>query len=107
MLEQGKHITPSYKIKKVVKKNQKDWDVIADNHEAIISVEVFELVQKLMNTDTRTSPNNDKVFLFAGKLYCGDCSESMVKQYENQKTMNIRILSAEIINIIHYVHVIQ
>lgn len=39
--------------------------VVEDNHEPIISKEVFKNVQRLMLIDTRISPNREQVYLVA------------------------------------------
>lgn len=79
-LIQGVRTTPNYKVK-VVKVNEKEnWTVIEQNHEPLISIKTFELVQRLLLLDTRTSPSEDKVFPLAGLLECADCGSPMVKK---------------------------
>ena len=45
---QGRQYTPFYRTKKRVKKEKDDWIVVANTHEPIISVELFEQAQKSM-----------------------------------------------------------
>lgn len=77
---QGKETTPNYKIKKRVKIPKEDWFRVENTHEAIIPKEDFEAVQKLMLSDTRTSPEKAKLHLFSGFLRCGDCGSNMVRK---------------------------
>lgn len=77
---QGKETTPNYKLKKRIKIPKEDWFRVENTHEAIIPKEDFELVQKLMLCDTRTSPEKTKLYLFSGFLYCGGCGSNMVRK---------------------------
>lgn len=77
---QGKKTTPSYKVKKVIEKTPENWVIVRNTHEAILSEEDFETVQKVMQTDTRTSPGRKELYLFSGMLICGDCGEIMVRK---------------------------
>lgn len=80
VLVQGKETTPSYKVHKRVIKEQSEWTVIEDSHEAIISKIDFESVQKVLKCDTRRSPDGKVVGLFSGMVFCGDCGASMVRK---------------------------
>ncbi len=50
------------------------------NHEAIVSEREFALVQRLLGIDTRTSPNEEKVYPLSGLVVCGDCGAMMIKR---------------------------
>lgn len=80
VLVQGKETTPSYKVHKRITKDESDWSVIEDSHEAIISKIDFDSVQKVLKCDTRRSPGNKAVGLFSGMIFCGDCGASMVRK---------------------------
>ena len=80
VLVQGKETTPSYKVHKRVTKDESEWSVIEDNHEAIISKIDFDSVQKVLKCDTRRSPGSKAVGLFSGMIFCGDCGASMVRK---------------------------
>lgn len=80
VLVQGKETTPSYKVHKRVTKDESEWSVIADSHEAIISKIDFDSVQKVLKCDTRRSPGGKAVGLFSGMIFCGDCGASMVRK---------------------------
>jgi len=80
ILEQGKTYSINYKLKGRISKNPGDWICAPNAHEAIISEDDFELVQKLLMMDLRTSPGKDKVYLFSGILYCSKCGEALIKR---------------------------
>ncbi len=48
-------------------------------HEAIIDRETFEKVQRLLIRDTRTGPQQKKLYLFSGFLKCADCGKAMTR----------------------------
>ena len=54
VLVQGRKGTPHYKIKTLEQRPASEWIKIPDTHEAIISKEDFELVQRIRQLDTRT-----------------------------------------------------
>ncbi len=80
VLIQGKETTPSYKVHKRITKDESEWTVIEDSHEAIISKIDFDSVQKVLRCDTRRSPGGKAVGLFSGMIFCGDCGASMVRK---------------------------
>lgn len=80
VLVQGKETTPSYKVHKRITKDESEWTVINDSHEAIISKIDFDSVQKVLKCDTRRSPDGKAVQLFSGMVFCGDCGASMVRK---------------------------
>lgn len=80
VLVQGKETTPSYKVHKRIIKDESEWTVINDSHEAIISKIDFDSVQKVLKCDTRRSPGGKAVGLFSGMIFCGDCGASMVRK---------------------------
>ncbi len=79
-LVQGRHSTPNHKIKKIVDKPKEEWIRIEDNHEPVISKRDFAIVQRLLGMDTRTSPDEDGVYVLAGLAVCADCGAAMVKR---------------------------
>lgn len=79
-LVQGRHSTPNHKIKKIVDKPEEEWVRIEDSHEPIVSKREFAIVQRLLGMDTRTSPNEDEVYVLSGLAVCGDCGAPMIKR---------------------------
>lgn len=73
VLIQGKRTTPNYKVKHTILKDEQDWSRIEHAHEPIIQVREFELVQKLMQEDSRRASGSDTVHPLSGRVYCGTC----------------------------------
>jgi DNA invertase Pin-like site-specific DNA recombinase len=87
-LTQGKNGTPNYKLKGLVQKPKEEWHIIENAHGAIIKKHNFDLVQKILRLDTRTSPHSDKVYVFSGILICGCCGNRMTRKtvpYKGEK----------------------
>lgn len=88
-LTQGKLTTTSYKNSKLMTKGKNDWVVIKNNHESIIDIKDFYIVQNLLSSKRRTmkydnsSDNIGKAHLFAGKAKCFECGGPMVKTVMN------------------------
>lgn len=80
VMVQGKTERPNYKVKTQIAKNPKEWIRVKGTHEAIISSSRFDTVQELLKRDTRTAPQKEKVYLFSGYLFCGDCQNSMIRK---------------------------
>lgn len=79
-LIQGKQTTPNHKIKQVYLRPEEEWIRIENHHEAIISRRDFDIVQRLLGLDTRTSPKDDAVAPLAGIVVCADCGMPMSKK---------------------------
>jgi len=80
-LIQGKVATPNHKVKKKFQKPTADWARVDGMHEAIISIEDFNLVQSLLERDTRISPKGgETVYPFSGMAKCGLCGENMIRK---------------------------
>jgi len=79
-LIQGKVSTPNYKLKELQVKPEDEWHRVENAHEPIISKSRFDLVQKIMRLDTRTSPKSNKVYTFSGILICGCCGTRMTRK---------------------------
>ena len=83
-LQQGKREKINYKLDKVVSKDRSDWIEIEDNHEAIIDIHDFEIVQKLLKCDIKAKNVGEKADLFAGLLFCKDCNSQMTKKVDKR-----------------------
>jgi DNA invertase Pin-like site-specific DNA recombinase len=77
ILEQGKHTTPNYKIKKTVEVEKEKRARHEDFLEPIIEKAVFETVQNILKKDTRFSPTEGNIRPLSGVVFCGDCNASM------------------------------
>ena len=79
-LIQGKQETSNYKLKDLSVKPVSEWIRIEDTHEAIIRKPDFDLVQKILQLDTRTAPFETGVHLFSGIIICGCCGARMTRK---------------------------
>lgn len=84
-LVQGKRGTSNYKIKERELRPSSEWIRVTDAHEALITKQDFELVQRVSGLDTRTSPHKDTVYLFSGILICGCCGARMTRKTNRVK----------------------
>lgn len=77
---QGKTEKINYKVKKYTEKPKQEWVKVEHTHEPIISADDFAVVQHLLKTDGRKSPQSGTPSPFMGILFCGDCGEQMVRR---------------------------
>ena len=77
---QGKTEKINYKVKKYMEKPKQEWVKVEHTHEPIISADDFAVVQHLLKTDGRKSPQSGTPSPFMGILFCGDCGEQMVRR---------------------------
>lgn len=85
VMVQGKYEQINYKVKKTVVKPKKDWIRVEGTHEAIILHEAYEMVQSLLDVDTRANSGSKCAHLFSGLLFCGDCKEPMIRRVNRYK----------------------
>ena len=84
-LVQGKTRRLDYRSKKKMNVPKRDWVIVDNTHEAIIPAEQFELVRRILETETRRPNDAETVALFAGFLYCGDCGSRLVRRSASYK----------------------
>ena len=84
-LVQGKTRRLDYRSKKKMNVPMRDWVIVDNTHGAIIPAEQFELVQRILETETRRPNDAETVALFAGFLYCGDCGSRLVRRSASYK----------------------
>lgn len=80
MMVQGKTKKVNYKVYQYRKVDKEDWIRVPGTHEAIISQQMFELVQDMLRKDTRCGKNKDTLYLLSGVLRCGDCGAPMIRR---------------------------
>lgn len=85
VLIQGRQGTLNYKIKDLINKPESEWKRAEDAHEAIISKQDYDLVQRIMRFDSRTSPDGEKANTFSGILICGSCGGRMTRKSVSYK----------------------
>jgi len=76
---QGRQKRVSYKIHVLENVPKEDWIIVENTHEAIISEEVYEKAQEILQRTTRTAPKKWQLYLFSGFLKCADCGRAMAK----------------------------
>ena len=81
----GKQTNVSYKNKKSIRKPESEWFKVENTHEAIISKDVFDQVQKQI-ASRRRPMKSGKTQIFAGLVKCADCGWSMSYAERKYKT---------------------
>lgn len=71
---------------KPVKKPREEWIIVENTHEALVSAEQWEMVQRQMAT-RRRSRKDGETQMFAGLLYCSDCGSALSFSAVHRKTM--------------------
>ena len=79
-LVQGKITTPNHKVKTKILKPQEKWAVCHNNHEALVSLRTFQIVQRLLSVDMRMAPGKDSIYLLSGIAVCADCGALMTRK---------------------------
>lgn len=73
---QNVHIKKSFREKKIIKTNEKDWIIVEKTHEPIIDKDTFERVQNLLNANYR-QPTSEYQRIFKGLMYCHECGHKI------------------------------
>ncbi|OUN10871.1 recombinase family protein [Flavonifractor sp. An91] len=76
---QGRYRMKSYKVHVQEIVPQDEWYIVENTHEAIIDRETFDKAQRLLMRDTRTGPQQKKLYPFSGFLKCADCGKAMTR----------------------------
>ena len=76
---QCKYKTVSYKIHKRVKNSKENWIIVKGTHEALVSYNDFDKVQKTLDSRGWKCNHDGTISTFAGKVKCGDCKCAMHK----------------------------
>ena len=77
-LARMKMTTVSYKNHKVIKRDESDWIVHENNHEAIVSKELWDKVRELEDSvSTGKSTKTGEVKPLSGMCYCSACGTKM------------------------------
>lgn len=80
IIEQGKRQRINYKLRVVEEKPYQDQDIKEDAVPPIITRYVYDNVKRLLLMDLRPAPGMDRVYMFGGLIYCGDCGHSMARR---------------------------
>jgi len=82
---QGKVGTVSYKNNKMISKPKEEWVRAENTHKPIISHELWERVQALLDKNVKTRRHKDGgSHLFSSILYCADCGYKFRGQVERK-----------------------
>ena len=80
-LAQMKETTVSYKNHKIIRKDQAEWVIIENNHEPIVSRELWDKVQEVNASVSRGRCTTEKlVNPLSGLCYCDECGAKMKMQ---------------------------
>ncbi|MCL2521324.1 MAG: recombinase family protein [Erysipelotrichales bacterium] len=91
----GKTVCVDYLTKKIVKNdNISDKYYVSNNHEPIISRELFEDVQLILNSKVQLRGNNQtSKYPLTGILYCPKCGRTLKRQQIIRKNKKVYILN--------------
>ena len=92
-LVQKKTYTPDFlSHEKKYNKGQEEFVIIRDHHEPIISREMFEEANRIMDSRSESFKGKSKYsnrYPFSGKIKCGICGSSFVARYKPRKDGSI------------------
>ncbi len=71
----------SYKLKDRIENPREKWEIHRGVHEAIVSRDDFEIVQRSFSKSSTRKPKRCEKNMFAGFLFCGDCGATMHYKY--------------------------
>lgn len=88
-LVQKKTFTPDFlSHEKKYNRGEEEFVIIKDHHEPIVSRELFEKANRILDEKSLTQEGKAKHsnrYPFSGKIKCGCCGSSYVARYKNQK----------------------
>ena len=96
---QGKTRKINYKVKACQMIEPENWIRVERTHEPIISREVFETVQRLMALDTRTSPEEESIYVFSGSFDVETVGKIWVRRSKEKKENATSIIIVQLINV--------
>lgn len=76
-MTQNRSRTISYKVKKRIRLPKEEWMTVENTHEAIISQELFDQVQRLLKLQGHCVQNRHYEHRLKGMAVCGDCGAPM------------------------------
>lgn len=83
-LIQNVKVKPNYRENKLIDVNKEDWIKTENHHEAIISKDDFDEVQKILDRKIKVNKNNE-IDLFSGYLKCFHCGGYLIiRKSKNQ-----------------------
>lgn len=92
-LVQKKTYTPDFlSHEKKYNKGQEKFIIIKNHHEPIISREIFELANKILDERSLSQKEKNKYsrrYTFSGKIKCGQCGKNYVARYKTRRNGSI------------------
>ena len=83
-LAQLRYTTVSYKNHKVIQKDEDDWAVVENNHEPIISKELWDKVREIeASVSTGKQTKKGVTMPLSGLGYCADCGTKMKQHHSS------------------------
>ena len=82
---QNRTTSVSYKNHKVVYKPRKEWIVVKNTHEPIISNEDYEKVQEILKARNYERKPASNLTIYYGKIKCADCGSGMCKMEDGRR----------------------
>lgn len=73
-----KHTTVSYKNKRQIVRPESEWLVFKNTHEALITQELWDIVQSIRKHKKRPPKKMDTPNMFSGLVFCEDCGGTLV-----------------------------
>jgi DNA invertase Pin-like site-specific DNA recombinase len=67
----------SYRTQKIQWNKKEDWVIVEGTHEGIVSREMYDRVQRIIDGRTRIIKKKDEPHLFSGFFYCENCGNRM------------------------------
>lgn len=83
-----KTYSKSFKLKKRLENDKKNWQIHKNVHKPIIQRELFELVQKKFHTTKLQKPRQTTKNIFAGFLRCSDCGANLNYKFTHDNPNN-------------------
>jgi hypothetical protein len=80
---QGKLKNISYKVKKAKRQDPEDWVIVRNTHEPIISEELFQKAQTLLERPSRITKSGEKA-MYSGFVYCASCNHVLSRKRDNK-----------------------
>jgi len=88
-LVQKKTYTPDFlSHEKKYNRGQEEFVIIKDHHEPIISREIFNEANRILDARSKSQKGKEKFsnrYLFSGKIKCGRCGSGYVARYKTRK----------------------
>lgn len=90
-IAQGKTVKVSFKSSVTLRKPRKEWVVVENMHEPLISGETFERVRR-RSISRKNAPKTGFTNIFSGVAICGDCGRNMSSTGTGSKAQSRKLV---------------